>query len=143
MLDRQYLDAESRHFAFFRGLPEMFGIRYLADPQLYLDERTGSRFIVIAEHYPVFFRLALDNEGTLWTVGPGDRSSFVNSSLGTFGKSLYALLELKAPLDDAENRGNIIEFERLGKLLEAELREIDPKSLDDDSNWWSNCIKDI
>jgi SUKH-4 immunity protein len=141
--DAVNLDDDSKHMAFSRGLPVVFRIHYLDEPQPYLDVPTGRRLTVFAEHRPVFYQLALDDNGRVWSIGPGDRSEFVNSSLGKFARFAYAVVEPDEAFDDAQNRGDVADFEKHVGRLRNRLQQIDPAFLEHEPSWWVGYLQGI
>jgi hypothetical protein len=134
------LDNDSRAMAYFVGLPKAFGLQFVEPSELGADDL--SQFTIFAVHRPVFYRLGIALDGHISTIGPGERLVFVNSSLGRFGMSLYAVLAFKQTLDKVEKQGDLAEFRRLGAVLETELRRIDSNALEGGTNWWPTILCD-
>jgi alpha-tubulin suppressor-like RCC1 family protein len=129
--------------AFSRGIPEILLLRFLDEPKSCCDASTGNRLTIFAEHRGVFYQLALDEDGRVWSIGLGDRSAFVNSSLGKFARFAYAVIEPNKNFDDAENRGDIAEFQRQVVLLRNRMQEIDPAFLEHEHSWWAGYLAGI
>jgi SUKH-4 immunity protein/HEAT repeats len=137
------LDADSLHELGDVGIPELFDFSFFRRPQRWTGDSSGRTFAIFGEHRPVYYRLAADTEGKVWILGPGNNLTFANGTMGAFARCMRLIDANLLTIREAIDRGDPAELADLRSRLRSEICATDPASMEDESDWWPNVLRDI